>query len=307
MDSESVRRLVIEAGAVAAGVAEAAPVNAADIGLYQSWLASGRHAGMEYMERYSDVRSDPRLLLDGARSIVAAAFNYYTPRNSGAGGLKWARYALGRDYHDELRERLGRVAAVITESTGHACRVCVDTAPLRERYWAVRAGLGFTGRNGALIVPGHGSWCLLAFIITTLPLAPDAPCSQTACDGCGLCVKSCPGHALDGLGGVDARRCRSWLTIENRAEALAEPLGDRIYGCDICQEVCPHNRDARPSEIEAFTPRKPILELGRGDILSMDQPAFSTIFTRSAIKRAKLAGLRRNALNIKDSKGPKDL
>lgn len=295
MDANRVKQLVREAGAIAVGVAEAAPVDRAERELYSSWLSAGGHASMEYMERYADVRSDPRLLLDGARSIVAAAFSYFTPRNCGTGGLKWARYALGNDYHDELRLRLGQVATAITDATGHACRVCVDTAPLRERYWAVRAGLGFVGRNGALIVPGKGSWCLLAFIITTLPLSPDAPCPQRSCDGCGLCVKACPGRALDGTGRVDARRCRSWLTIENRADTLSENLGDRIYGCDICQEVCPHNRGAESSEIEAFAPREQILGLGRDDILGMEQPQFSAIFARSAIKRAKLVGLKRNA------------
>ena len=251
------------------------------------------------MERYAEVRHDPRLLLDGAESIIVAAFNYYTPANHGgavAGSsapLKWARYALGRDYHEEIRERLSAVAGEITSITGAQCRVTVDTAPLRERYWAVEAGLGFIGVNNQLIIPGTGSWVLLGEIITTLPLDADEPC-RLSCDGCMRCVKACPGRALDGHGGMDAGRCMSYLTIEFRGEG---PIGcgDRIYGCDICQEVCPHNSCSSPSKIPAFTPRESILSLTHDDILTMEQGEFSRIFTHSAIKRTKLAGLRRNA------------
>lgn len=299
MKSADIKKLVLEAGAVATGIAKARPVDQEAESLYQSWINTGRHGEMEYMERYAEVRHDPRLLLDGAEYIIVAAFNYYTPANHGgavagsSGPLKWARYALGRDYHEEIRERLSAVAGEITSITGAQCRVTVDTAPLRERYWAVEAGLGFIGVNNQLIIPGTGSWVLLGEIITTLPLEADEPC-RLSCDGCMRCVKACPGRALDGHGGMDTGRCMSYLTIEYRGEG---PIGcgDRIYGCDICQEVCPHNSCASPSEIPAFTPRESILSLTRDDILSMEQGEFSRIFTHSAIKRTKLAGLRRNA------------
>ena len=299
MKSADIKKLVLEAGAVATGIAKARPVDQEAEDLYQSWINAGRHGEMEYMERYAEVRHDPRLLLNGAESIIVAAFNYYTPANhgeavaGGSGPLKWARYALGRDYHEEIRDRLSAVAGEITSLTGAQCRVTVDTAPLRERYWAVEAGLGFIGVNNQLIIPGTGSWVLLGEIITTLPLEADEPC-RLSCDGCMRCVKACPGRALDGHGGMDAGRCMSYLTIEYRGEG---PIGcgDRIYGCDICQEVCPHNSCASPSEIPAFAPRKSILSLTRDDILTMEQGEFSRIFTHSAIKRTKLAGLRRNA------------
>lgn len=299
MKSADVKKLVLEAGAVATGIAKARPVDQEAESLYQSWINTGRHGEMEYMERYAEVRHDPRLLLDGAESIIVAAFNYYTPANHGgvvagsSGPLKWARYALGRDYHEEIRDRLSAVAGEITSLTGAQCRVTVDTAPLRERYWAVEAGLGFIGVNNQLIIPGTGSWVLLGEIITTLPLEADGPC-RLSCDVCMRCVKACPGRALDGHGGMDAGRCMSYLTIEYRGEG---PIGcgDRIYGCDICQEVCPHNSCASQSEIPAFAPRESILSLTRDDILTMEQGEFSRIFTHSAIKRTKLAGLRRNA------------
>ena len=299
MESSEVKRLVIEAGAVAAGIAEAAPVEPWAEELYQRRVADGSFGTMDYMSRYQEVRRDPRLLLDGARSIIVAAFSYkpdsgwetLNARNT----LHWARYALGRDYHEEIRERLGRVADAITAATGASCRVTVDTAPLRERYWAMKAGVGFTGINSQLIVPGAGSWCLLGEIITTLPLRADEPCSLS-CDGCMRCVHACPGGALDGCGGLDARRCMSYLTIESKVwEEEIKLRGGRIYGCDVCQEVCPHNAGAPASRIEAFSPRQSIMSLTRDDILTMEQPEFSRILTHSAIKRAKLAGLQRNA------------
>ncbi len=210
-----IRRLVIEAGAVRAGVVTLGPVDSYAEELYRNWLAEGRHGEMGYLEKYAEVRHDPRLLLEGARSMIVAAFNYYGGEPEVSQPLKWARYAVGRDYHEEVRERLGRVAEAITAATGAQCRVTVDTAPLRERYWAVKAGVGFLGINNQLIVPEAGSWCVLGEIITTLELEADEPDTRN-CLGCMRCVKACPGHALDGHGGMDARRCMSYLSIEKK-------------------------------------------------------------------------------------------
>lgn len=296
MDKIEIKRLVAEAGAVGVGVVTLGTVDDCAEELYQQWIAQGKHGEMAYLEKYADVRHDPRLLLDGAKSMIVAAFCY----NCGVNGLadrkdalKWARYALGRDYHEEVRDRLGRVAEVISQQTGAACRVTVDTAPLRERYWAVKAGVGFLGVNNQLIVPGAGSWCVLGEIITTLDIEADAPC-EDSCLGCMRCVQACPGHALDGCGGMDARKCKSYLSIEYRGDDVT-PLGDRIYGCDICQEVCPHNVGVTLSNIGNFKPRETILALSREDISVMEQSEFSRIFSHSAIKRTKLAGLQRNA------------
>lgn len=302
MKSSEIKRLVIEAGAVAAGIAEAAPVEPWAEEMYQRVLSDGSFGTMDYMSRYQEVRHDPRLLLEGARSIIVAAFSYkpdagWEAQNS-QNRLHWARYALGRDYHEEIRNRLGQVAATITAATGAECRVTVDTAPLRERYWAVKAGVGFIGINNQLIVPGAGSWCLLGEIITTLPLGADEPC-RLSCEGCMRCVRACPGGALDGCGRLDARRCMSYLTIESKVWDKNITLkGGRIYGCDVCQEVCPHNAGVPATRIEGFRPRQAIMSLTRDDILSMEQAEFSRIFTHSAIKRAKLAGLQRNARAI---------
>lgn len=328
MNSCEIKLLVGEAGAMGCGVVTLGPVGEEAELMYQRWLSEGMHGDMAYLAKYNEVRHDPRLLLDGARSMIVAAFSYYfddglnkpnrpnkpnganktddpkgtdniesTGHPADGGALRWARYALGRDYHEEVRERLGRVAEAITRETGATCRVTVDTAPLRERYWAVKAGVGFIGVNNQLIVPGAGSWCVLGEIITTLDLEADRP-NTDSCLGCMRCVRACPGYALDGHGGMDARRCRSYLSIEKKyqeGEEAMPPLGCRIYGCDICQEVCPHNAGVKSSEIENFRPRPAILALNREDILAMEQADFSRIFSHSAIKRAKLAGLQRNA------------
>lgn len=349
MTAATLLRVLYDAGAAAAAVVPVEAVSDEDMALYDSMTAQGRHASMSYLERYGEVRRDPALLLDGARSMLIALFDFganltacrHTP-------LQWASYALGDDYHDVIRRQLGAVGAIIGERS--TWRVCVDTAPLRERYHAVRAGLGFTGRNGMLIVPGAGSALFIGTLLTCDELPPLGPviihadgttrditaadvCRAAAvCDTCGACLRSCPGHALRGDGSMDARRCLSYLTIEHRGP-FADPaphLGRHIYGCDTCLQVCPHNlRYAMPPDDSVssdsiasdsvssdstlssnlsgnmpllntipgtpFAPRKAILSLTRGQIAAMTPDQFSAIFRRSPIKRATLAGLRRNA------------
>ncbi|MBD5233225.1 MAG: tRNA epoxyqueuosine(34) reductase QueG [Bacteroidales bacterium] len=290
---EHVRTLCRQAGAAACGFARVAPVPEDQRALYRQWLRQNRHADMEYMERYTDVRDNPALLLDGARTIISLAFPYTAP------GVKrsplFADYALGDDYHDVLRKRLTPVADAL-EAIYPGTRICIDTAPLRERYWATRAGIGYIGLNNQLIVPGIGSAVFLAEILWTAALPPDTPLTSTNCSRCGACLRACPGTALNHDGSaLDARRCLSYLTIENRG-ALTTPLRGRIYGCDICRDVCPEAHPTLPVEIlPEFTPRPTLLTLRVADITAMTQETFSLTFRRSAIKRAKLAGLLRNA------------
>ena len=302
MENVELQGLLEQAGADAWGVAPCTDVAEEDARLYEEWIASGKHGEMKYLESWPEIRRRPGLLLEGARSIICAAFSYYNPENRGEGGLRWARYALGTDYHDEIRRRLSEAAKAITEKTGAECRVCVDTAPLRERLWAERAGVGYIGKNGLLIVPGAGSWCVLGFILTGHEFSP-TPAEPRSCLGCGRCVRACPGQALDGRGGIDARRCRSYLTIEYRGSEMPRLTGGRVYGCDICQEVCPHNRYAPTTRTEAFWPRPGVLGLTLGKIAEMTQEEFSALFRGSAVKRTKLAGLRRNAAAAEPGEG----
>lgn len=300
-----------EAGALAWGVARAEPVDADAWQLRQQWLSSGCHASMDYLDRYPEVRRDPRLLLDGAQCIVVAAFNYYPARRQPSAAPQFAWYAYGRDYHEAIRSRLVRAAERIhalfepcgaNGSVAECCRVCVDTAPLMERYWAVKAGVGFIGRNAQLIVPGHGSACFLGEIVTTFDLPLSAPCAATCPDGCDRCRRACPGQALTELGStvraavVDARRCLSYLTIEHRGPLpeRAPRLGRRVYGCDACQAACPLNDAAIPTALPEFMPLPQLLSLTDGDIANLTQREFSALFRHSAVRRARLDGLLRN-------------
>ena len=173
-------------------------------------------------------------------------------------------------------------------------RVCVDTAPIFERYWAQQAGVGFIGRNSMLIVPEVGSYVFIGIILSTIDWQPDEPC-MLDCIGCNACIRHCPGKAISLNGTIDARRCHSYLTIEYRGELPDElDLNGKVYGCDMCQNVCPHNLNAPTSNISEFLPRKEILSLTHEDIDAMTQDDFSRIFRRSAIKRTKLTGLHRN-------------
>lgn len=306
MDASELRRRLKDAGVFKSGIARVEAVDADTVTGYDRWLSEGMNGEMAYLEKYHDIRSNPALLLPGARSVVSCAFNYWWgPVDS---PLRWASYALGDDYHDVVRGRLQSVADAITAETGAECRVCVDTAPILERYWAVRSGVGFIGLNQQLIIPGAGTHFFLGEIITTLDLAPDAPCTLT-CGECRRCLRACPGGALrenDKAPGnpasevtLDSRRCLSYLTIEYRGEfPEGTRPGKHIYGCDVCQEVCPHNSKAPLSDIEEFRPRAAILRLDTDAILEMRQEDFSAIFRKSAIKRTKLTGLRRNAQAI---------
>lgn len=290
---EAVRSLVLEAGAARVSFAAACGTSDADRKVMDRWLADGRHGEMSYMERYNDLRSDPRLLLEGAKTVICCAFDYRQPVRHPL----FADYALGLDYHEVIRQRLNAAAAEITRQWGGETRICVDTAPIRERYWAAASGLGFIGLNGQLIVDGIGSKVFLAEILWTGVVAPDTPAGQQSCELCGACVKACPGKALDGRCGVDARRCLSYLTIEYRGplpEGLT--LDGRIYGCDICQDVCPHNRNkVTATSIAEFTPSSELQSLTTDDILRMVPQDFNRVFRHSAVKRTKLSGLLRNA------------
>ena len=302
---EEIRKLLLDAGACAVGFSKAGEVDSGEWSRFESWLMQGRHAGMEYMRDHAAIRRDPRLLLDGAHTVISIAFNYRgesTPRSP------IAAYALGDDYHDVLRNLLRQCLEHFPKEAGY--RICIDSAPILERYWARKAGIGIIGDNGALIVPGAGSMVFLAEIITTLELEPDMEWTR-GCGSCGACRRSCPTGALSFSGdAIDCNRCLSYLTIEHRGDwteqvhldaltAASSKGRTPLFGCDRCLAVCPHNRGkVRAATIPGLSPRKEILAITPEDILSMEQSDFSTTFRRSPIKRGRFDGLRRNALML---------
>ena len=238
-------------GACAVGFAAAEAVDAATASHLDRWIASGRHATMDYMARNRALRLDPRLLLPGASTVISLAFSYRTSLHS----PYIADYALCDDYHIALREALVPLLAALRDRYGATSRLCIDSAPVLERYWAVRAGIGFIGLNRQLIVPGIGSKVFLCEIITTLPVPPDEPCRQS-CGGCRRCIAACPGQALSD-DGIDARRCLSYLTTERIGTLPPDAdLHGRLVGCDTCADICPHNTAASVSTEE--TARQPV-------------------------------------------------
>ncbi|OGK97327.1 MAG: tRNA epoxyqueuosine(34) reductase QueG [Candidatus Rokubacteria bacterium RIFCSPLOWO2_02_FULL_73_56] len=291
---EAVRARALELGfdAVALGPAGPPEHGAA----FERWLDAGYAGTMRYLERGRAERLDPERLLPGCRSVVAVAQSHNHP-DADPSWRPVARYARGRDYHDLMRPRLRELAGFIREAAGPPvrCRAAVDTSAVLERDLAARAGLGWIGKNTNLLSPALGSYVVLGVVLTTAALEPDAR-QPDRCGTCTACLDACPTGAFAGPYVLDARRCLSYLTIEHRGEVPAELCGsvaDWVFGCDVCQEVCPWNRKAAPAREPALAPRGafPPLEA----LLDVDRDAFRARFGASALTRAKRAGLLRNA------------
>ena len=287
----------------ACGFAAATRVDDEAVARYDRWIEQGHHGCMQWATGHRDLRLDPSLLLEGAQTVISLALNYYPARFQPPEALRVAYYAYGRDYHEVLREKLTELAHFIEEITHCSTRPCVDSAPIRERYWAQRAGIGYVGRNNCLILPGKGSFFFLGEIVTTAQLPPDEPCVMT-CGDCGKCIASCPTGALSANGAVDASRCLSCLLIENHDEELpawvGEVVGNRVVGCDDCQLCCPHNAHAASTTIEDFSPTEAVMTLTRERILQMTGGEFKRTFAHSAISRLRYKTLLRNAILAAD-------
>jgi epoxyqueuosine reductase len=308
--TQRIKDKAMELGFDVAGVAQAGRARHADA--FQNWLKRGHHADMAWLARDPIRREDPRHVLPGARALVMVAFRYFMENppdsiwNDPSRG-RVARYAWGRDYHDELLPLLMQLAAFINqEAPGARCRAYVDTGPVLERTWAAEAGLGFIGKHSLLIHPEHGSYLFIGGLLTTAELTPDEPASDDGatagrgqCGTCRRCLDICPTHAFPAAYIVDSTRCISYLTIENKGaipESLRPAIGSWIYGCDACQQICPWTRRfARPSnprflafDAERFAPD--LMEL-----MTLDAPAFRARYKSTPLVRAKRRGLLRNA------------
>ena len=291
------KRLARECGFELAGIAAAAP--SPDMDRYREWLNRGLAGSMEYLTgRRAEIRSDPRQLLPSARSIICVGklYNGLEPCSTqfSAEELGWiSRYAWGEDYHDVLHRGLEQLAAKL--GPDHEWKICVDTAPLLERSYARAAGLGWIGKNTCLIHQEMGSWFFLGELLTSLEIEPDSLLPDR-CGTCTRCIDSCPTHAISNDGyELDARACISYFTIELRGpipEQRRRQIGNHIFGCDICQDVCPWNGRAPITVEEAFAPRHyaPPLE----KLAALTELEFREIFRHSPIRRAKYAGFLRN-------------
>lgn len=284
-----------------------------------AWLAAGHHADMQWMERTAEKRLKPELVQAEARSVIMLGVSYAGIETArGEGRAMWARYALHEDYHDTMKVGLiaaGQVLAELYGATREDFRAYVDTGPVLERGWAAKAGLGFIGKNAMLISRRHGNWLFLATILTRQEFLPDAPVRQQVsdfadvgllCGKCTRCLDACPTQAFAAPGVVDARRCVSYQTIENKGiipRELRAGIGNRIYGCDVCLEVCPWNRFAQAGRAVLLVARRELAGLTVREILALTPARFAEVFRKTPIKRVKLGGLLRNACIVAGNSG----
>ncbi len=285
-----------ELGFLACGVARAGFLEAEAPRLEQ-WLRQGKQGTMGYMERHFDLRLDPTRLVPGARSVISLAYNYFAPpQQQDPDAPKLSTYAYGRDYHKVVKKRLKPLMVFITEQFGAVdMRAFVDSAPVLEKAWAERAGIGWRGKHTNVIRQGAGSWFFLCEVITDLDLEPDAPATDH-CGTCRRCIDACPTEAITPYG-VDGSRCISHLTIELKG-AIPEEFAGRMagwaFGCDICQQVCPWNRFATPHAEPEFTPKAEVMGLTADEWHGMSEVVFDRLFEGSAVKRTKYTGMHRN-------------
>lgn len=264
----------------------------------ESWLKKGMHGQMSYMENHFDMRLDPRLLVEGAKSVISLTYNYYPEKKQRADSYKIAKYAYGTDYHfvvkDKLRELLNFIQEEIGEVNG---RAFVDSAPVLEHAWANKAGIGWVGKNSLTLSKQKGSFFFLSELILDLDLDYDEPIQTDHCGTCTKCLDACPTEAILPDRTVDGSKCISYFTIELKQEIPEEMSGkfnDWIFGCDICQDVCPWNRFSLPHKEEKFLSKEELLNYSKSDWQEITEEVFKKIFQKSPVKRTKFEGFKRN-------------
>lgn len=265
----------------------------------EAWLSKGYNAGMQYMERNFDLRIDPSKLVPGAKTVITLLFNYYPDIAQQQQAPKVAKYAYGTDYHFVIRDKLNELLAYIVDNIGAVDgRGFVDSAPVLERSWAVRSGLGWVGKNGNMLTRHSGSFFFIATLITDLDLVPDLPFSTSHCGSCTRCIDACPTDAIVSPTQIDANKCISYLTIELKDAIIPSEMHGKMegwmFGCDICQDVCPWNRFSKPNTEPYFIPLPEILNLSVGEWEAMTEDTFNKAFKNSPLKRTKWKGIQRN-------------
>lgn len=283
----------------ACGIASATVLES-ESALVEQWLDEGREGEMSYLTRNKEKRYDPRLLVEGTKSIVTVLYNYYPKLQIGDGEhFKIAKYAYGADYHDVLKRKLRQLLERIETQTGKldGVRVFVDSAPVLDRAWAVRCGLGFVGKNTTLIHPKKGSFFFIGHLFLPVALAETGQELTNRCGRCTKCLDACPTHALEAPFHIDARKCISYLTIEYKgslADMDPRTFKGWMYGCDICQDVCPYNRFALPNLEPEFQPSERLMAMHEDDWKNLTEADFKALFKHSAVQRAGYEGLKRN-------------
>lgn len=263
-----------------------------------NWLKAEKQGKMSYMENHFDLRLDPRKLVPGAKTVISLAYNYFPDTVQRKDTFQISKYAYGKDYHDVVKAKLRLLVSELQHEIGDIeGRVFVDSAPILEKTWAEKSGVGWLGKNGNLIQPKAGSFFFLAEIICDLGLEPDGPIKDY-CGSCTRCIDACPTDAIEAPYIVNGSKCISYATIELRDADLPElfrgNMNNWVYGCDICQDVCPWNRFSKPHNETGFQAKDEILSFSKEDWLELDELTFQSVFKGSAVKRTKFSGLKRN-------------
>lgn len=297
-NTELVKKISRELGFDYCGIAHAHPLED-DARRLESWLNKSMHGTMQYMENYFDLRIDPGRLVPGAKSVITLLLNYFPAEQQLTDGPKISKYAYGNDYHEVIRTKLKAILNFIQEEIGEVHgRGFVDSAPVLERSWARESGLGWIGKNSNLLTKSQGSFFFIATLITDLDLEYDDPMVKDYCGSCRKCIDACPTDAILDERIVDGSRCISYFTIELKEALIPGELKDSfdnwMFGCDICQDVCPWNRFSRPNTETAFTPIPEILNFKTKEWEALTEETFKKLFQHSAMKRAKFNGIQRN-------------
>ncbi|KPM31351.1 Epoxyqueuosine (oQ) reductase QueG [Croceitalea dokdonensis DOKDO 023] len=268
----------------------------------EHWLKENRHGKMQYMERYFDKRLDPRLLVDDAKSVISVLLNYYPSETQGTETYKISKYAYGRDYHHVIKGKLRELYEFIQDAIGEVNgRAFVDSAPVLDKAWAAKSGLGWMGKHSNLLTQQVGSFYFIAELIVDLELAYDTPVTDH-CGTCTACMDACPTEAIVAPYQVDGSKCISYFTIELKEELPTEFSGkfdEWMFGCDVCQDVCPWNRFSKPHSEPLFDPHPDLLSMTKKDWEEITEDVFKKVFKKSAVKRTKFSGLQRNIKFLK--------
>lgn len=292
-----VKQYASELGFSYCGIARATMLDE-DARRLEQWLHKGFHGTMQYMENHFDLRVDPRKLVPGAKSVITLLKNYYPEKTQETDGPKISRYAYGADYHEVIRAQLNKMLELMRNHIGEVHgRGFVDSAPVLERSWALRSGLGWIGKNGNIISKQSGSYFFIATLITDLELDYDDPYAKDYCGTCTRCIDECPTEAILPDKTVDGSKCISYYTIELKDQLIPGNAGNFdnwMFGCDTCQEVCPWNRFSTPHHEQAFEPIPEIAQFSTEAWLDLTEDAFKKIFRHSPLKRSKYAGIQRN-------------
>lgn len=265
---------------------------------FEDWLKNNYHGAMSYMENYFDKRLDTTRLVEGSQSVISLSYNYFPEKEiPSLDNFRISKYAYGQDYHDIIKDILREMLAELQEEIGQfEFRVFVDSAPVLERAWAKKSGLGWVGKNANLITKQSGSFFFLAEIICDLPLKYDAPVTEH-CGTCRKCIDACPTNAIVNDKIIDGSKCISYATIELKSEipeSFRGKMQDWIFGCDICQDVCPWNRFSKPHFQQKFNPNEKLMQMTKSEWKELSQELFSELFRKSPVKRTKFSGLKRN-------------